>query len=88
MFAVQMVLVDKNADVLEGKLERWREILEKNRSKISRAKTEFLELRFKNKARGTDSDRNVRLGLINNVEKCKYLGSIVHDNVGGGEIVD
>lgn len=37
--------------MIEGEFERWREELEKNRLKISRAKKEFLEFRFKKKCR-------------------------------------
>lgn len=44
-----MVSVDQNIKVSKGKLERRREILKKNELKISKTKTEFLELRFENK---------------------------------------
>lgn len=53
-FADDVVLVVENAHVLEGKLERQREVLEKNELKLSRAKTEFLELRFINTVRDVD----------------------------------
>lgn len=48
IFAYDVALVDKkHLKVLEGKLKHWQEILEKNLLKISKAKAEFLELRFK-----------------------------------------
>lgn len=67
-----------------GKLEHWRKVLEKTGLQISEAKTEFLELRFKNDEGENGSVRNVKLGgqLVNKVEIFRYLGSVIHDNRG------
>lgn len=55
-----MVLVDNNINVLESQLEHWQEILEKNKLKIGKNKTEFLKFRFNNTIGGNESDYNVR----------------------------
>lgn len=70
MFTDDVALVDENTTVLEGKLERWWEVLKINGLKISRAKTEFLEFCFNNTVENNDSDHNTRLGsqLIYKVE--------------------
>lgn len=49
MFADDVVLADDNTNVLQGKHERWQEILEKKQTENKWPKTEFLEFRFKNK---------------------------------------
>lgn len=63
MFADDVVLVDKNKNVLvEGKFKRWQEILEKNGLKISNVNTKIFKFMFKNKVEKYVSDHNVRLG--------------------------
>lgn len=54
-----------------SKLKRWQKVLEKNRLKIDKVKTELLELRFKNKVGRKEIDHNLRLRvqLINNMKK-------------------
>lgn len=42
MFVDNVLLVDENTNALESKLKYWREVLENNKLKINRAKTEFL----------------------------------------------
>lgn len=56
-----MVLVDENTNILEGKIEGWREILKKNRLKINGVITKFLDFEFKNKAGEIRRDHNIRL---------------------------
>lgn len=43
MFPDDVALVDASINILEGKLEIWQEIFEKNGLKISRAITELLK---------------------------------------------
>lgn len=67
-FADDVVLPDDNTNVLQGKHERWQEILEKKQTENKWRKTEFSEFRFKNKTERNGSDRNVRgRRLINKV---------------------
>lgn len=49
IFADGVILLDENTNVLEAKLERWRELFNKKKLKIYRAKTKILEFRLKNK---------------------------------------
>lgn len=48
MFTDDVILVDDNTNVLKDQLECQRDVLEKNRLEIRRAKTEFLEFMFNN----------------------------------------
>lgn len=50
--AADVVLVDKNTNVLKGELELRREPKEKKRLKINKAKTELLECKFRNDVMG------------------------------------
>lgn len=52
MFVDDVVLVDENTNVSEGKLKRWLEILKNSPLKISKTKREFLEFRFNNMVGG------------------------------------
>lgn len=56
-----VVLVDENTNGFEGKLGRWREVLDKNELKISKAETEIFEFALRNEVRINESDYNVRL---------------------------
>lgn len=58
LFADDVVLGEASTNALEGKLERWRELLEKSGLKTSRPKTEFVEFGYKNEVRENESDRN------------------------------
>lgn len=51
MFPDDVALVVLSINMLEGELESWREIFEKNGLKIGKAKRELLKLWFKNKVR-------------------------------------
>ena len=44
LFADDLVLCDPGGEMMELRLERWRECREKNWLKVSRAKTEYLQL--------------------------------------------
>lgn len=59
--ADDMVLVNENRSMLEGKHERWQEVLKENRLKINKVKTEFLDFGFKNKVGEFYKNHNIRL---------------------------
>lgn len=54
-----VVLVENNTNELEYKRVRWRKVFEKNKQKIIRAKTEFVEFRFKAEVGGNVNGHNV-----------------------------
>ena len=43
LFADDLVLFDPAREIMEVRLERWRECMEKNGLKVSRSKTEHLQ---------------------------------------------
>lgn len=51
IFVDYVILVNENTQILEGELERWSKVLERNKLKIRRANTEFFKFIFRNKAR-------------------------------------
>lgn len=59
MFEDDRILVDENTVMLEGKLERWLGVLEKNRLTTNTVKTEFSEFRFQNNVNRNGSDHNI-----------------------------
>lgn len=61
MFEDDVILVDDNIKVLEGELERWRELLKRNGLKTSEVKKEVLEFLFKYGIGRNESDCNIRL---------------------------
>lgn len=65
-------------NVLKGELERPRKVLDKNILKINRAKTKFLEFRFKTELYG--NDLRIEYQLINKVERFECLDSVVLEN--------
>ena len=81
MYADDVVLCAETKEELEQKLEAWRKALEDRGMKISRRKTEYLQL-------GTQVNDGEGLVLdgenIKRVDKFKYLGSLV-DETGSGE---
>ena len=82
LFADDLVLCDTDRQMMELRLERWRECMEKNGLKVSRAKTEHLQT-----AGDTDPVRMKRYmetEMVNlpTVQSFKYLGSTI--DRGGG----
>ena len=77
LFTYDIVLVDEAREGVNGKLERWRYTLESRGFRISRLKTEYLHCCF---SRREDEKGEVTIDgmVIPNVEKFKYLGSIIH----------
>ena len=75
LFADDLVLGDPDREMMELRLERWRECMEKNGLKVSRAKTEHLQTIW-------DTDpvrmkRYMKTEIVNlpTVQSFKYLGS-------------
>lgn len=77
-----MVLLDKNTKGVGRTLERRREAVKKNGSKINRTKTILSEITFKNELKEIGNDHNLRPTdqLISKIERFNYLGSAVHEN--------
>lgn len=69
MFTDNMVLVDENTKVQESKLERWREVVEGNKLKISRAETKFKRKLKEMGQRSLDSEVNLLIGLFGQENK-------------------
>ena len=86
MFADDVVLVGESPEELGERLEVWREALEGKGLRISRSKTEVIVFDFGE----SDSARQVmKMGddEVGEVDKFKYLGSVVQNNGGNEEDV-
>ncbi|XP_064118973.1 uncharacterized protein LOC135223981 [Macrobrachium nipponense] len=77
LYADDKVLVAKNREELEGKLERWRYALENRGLRTNREKIEL----------DSDQQTTIKLGggNIKRVHKFKYLGSVIDNEVNMGE---
>ncbi|KAK8944698.1 hypothetical protein KSP39_PZI008342 [Platanthera zijinensis] len=80
LFADDIVLVDETREGVNAKLESWRDTLGKKVFRLSRTKTEYIELKFSS-ARTVDFVIELGDQDISRSECFKYLGSIVQ-NVG------
>ena len=80
-YADDIVLLARNREELERKLERWRYALESRGLRISRKKTEFMTTELDG-----DQQATIKMGGANikRVHKFKYLGSVI-DKAGGME---
>ena len=88
LFADDLVLCDPDREMMELRLERWRECMEKNGLKVSRAKTEHLQT-----TRDTDPVRMKRYmetEIVNlpTIQSFKYLGSTIDRGGGASKGVD
>ena len=86
LFVDDLVLCDPDRELMELRLERWRECMGKNGLKVSRAETEHLQTTW-------DTDpvrmkRYMEIEMINlpTVQSFKYLGSTI--DRGGGASKD
>ena len=77
LFADDLVLCDPDREMVDLRLERWRECMEKNGLNVSRAKTEHLQTT-------ADTDpvrmkRHMETEIVNlpTVQSFKYLGSTI-----------
>ena len=70
LFADDQVLCDPDREMMELRLERWRECMEKNGFKVSRAKTEHLQTTGDTEWNGQLANSPIlQLYLINNRQK-------------------
>ena len=76
MYADDVVLCAESKEGLEQKLEAWRKALEDRGMKISRRKTEYLQL---NTQANDREDLELDGENIRRVDKFKYLGSLVDE---------
>ncbi len=88
LFADDLVLCDPDREMMELRLERWRECMEKNGLEVSRAKTEHLQT-----TGDTDPVRMKRYmetEMVNlpTVQSFKYLGSTIDRGGGASKDVD
>ena len=77
LFADDLVLCDPDSEMMELRLERWRECMERIGLKVSRAKTEHLQT-----TGDTDPDsmtRYMKTEMVNlpTVQSFKYIGSTI-----------
>ena len=87
LFADDLVLCDPDREMMELRLERWRECMEKNGLKVIRAKTEHLQT-----TGDTDPvrmERYMETEMVNlpTVQSFRYLGSTI-DRGGASKDVD
>ena len=76
LFADDLVLCDPDREMRELRLERWRECMEKNGLKVSRAKTEHLQ---------TTKTEMVNLPTV---QSFRYFGSTIDREGGASKDVD
>ena len=76
LYADDIVLLARNREELERKLERWRYALESRGLRISRKKTEYMSTELDG-----DQQATIKLGggNIRRVHEFKYLGSVVDE---------
>ncbi|GMP32327.1 hypothetical protein CsSME_00006133 [Camellia sinensis var. sinensis] len=77
LFADDIVLMDETREVVNIKLEIWREALESKGFRISRIKTKYMECKFSN----NNNESRVKVMIENQElpksEHFRYLGSII-----------
>jgi hypothetical protein len=79
LFANDVVLVDETRVVTNMKLELWRETLESNGFRLSRAKTKYLWCDFSG-IRCEDGDVSLEGQIVPKRVTFRYLGSMQQSN--------
>ena len=82
LFADDLVLCDPDRQMMEGRLERWGECMEKNGLKVSRAKREHLRTTEETDPVGTKNHMETEMVNLPTIQSFKYLGSTI-DRRGG-----
>ena len=77
MFADDMVVCDPDREVMELRLERWRECMEKNGLKVRRAKTEHLQTTGDTDPVGMKRYMETEMINLPTVQSFKYIGSTI-----------
>ena len=77
LFADDLVLCDPDREMMEVRLERWRECMEKNGLKVSRAKTEHVQTTGETDPVGMKKYMEAEVVNLPTVQSFKYLGSTI-----------
>ena len=77
LFADDLVLCDPDREMMELRLERWRECMEKNELKVSRAKTKHLQTTGDNDPVRMKKYMEREMINLPTVQSFKYLGSTI-----------
>ena len=85
LFADDLALCDPDREMVERRLERWREV-ENNGTKISRAKTEHLQTTRDTRPVRVKRCMETEMDNLPTVLSFKYIGSTI--DRGGGAIKD
>ena len=88
LFADDLVLCDPDREMMKLRLERWRECMEKNGLKVSRAKTEHLQTTEETDPVGTKSYMETEMVNLPTVQSFKYLGSTIDRRRGASKDVE
>ena len=83
IFADDIVLMEESRQGINDKIELWREALESHGFRLSRSKTEYMECKFNKRRSSSDLEVKISDHIIPQVERFKYLGSIIQND---GEI--
>ena len=86
LFADDLVVCDPDREMTELRLERWRECMEKNGLKVSRAKTEHLQTTGDTDLVRMKIYMETEIVNLPTVQSFKYLGSAI--DKGGGSSKD
>ena len=88
LFADDLVLCDPDREMMELRLERWRECMEKNGLKVSRAKTEHLQTTEETDPVRMKSYMETEMVNLPTVQSFKYLGSTIGRRGGASKDVE
>ena len=88
LFADDLVMCDPDREMMELRLERWRECMEKNGLKVSRAKTEHLQTTGDNDPVRMNRYMETETVNLPTVQSFKYLGSTIDRGGGASKDVD
>ena len=81
LFADDLVLCDPDREMMELRLERWRECMEKNGLKVSRAKTDHLQTTGDTDPVRMERYMEIEMILLPTVQSFKYLPPDIPDSV-------
>ena len=88
LFADDLVLCDPDREMMELRLERWRECMEKNGLKVSRPKTEHLQTTEETDPVGMKSYLETEMVNLPTVQSFIYLGSTIDRRGGASKDVE
>ena len=88
LFADDLVLCDPDRQMMEVRLERWRECMEKNWLKVSRAKTEDLQTTEETYPVGMKNYMETEIVNLPTVQSFKYIGSTIDRRGGASKDVE